>query len=98
MLGCKRAKCFRERPTVSNPRSSSLRTSSEASDHMKPIILLIGKNGQVGGELLRLLPQLGEMVALGLDQLDLSNPTDIPQVNTKSYAATHRQCARTYGC
>jgi dTDP-4-dehydrorhamnose reductase len=44
---------------------------------MKPIILLTGKNGQVGGELMRLLPQLGEMVALGRDQLDLSNPTDI---------------------
>jgi len=44
---------------------------------MKPIILLIGRNGQVGAELLRLLPQLGEVVALGHDQLDLSNPTDI---------------------
>jgi dTDP-4-dehydrorhamnose reductase len=44
---------------------------------MKPVILLTGKNGQVGGELLRLLPQLGEVVALGRNQLDLSNPTDI---------------------
>ncbi len=44
---------------------------------MKPVILLIGKNGQVGAELLRLLPQLGEVVALGRDQLDLSNPADI---------------------
>lgn len=46
---------------------------------MKPVILLTGKNGQVGAELLRLLPQLGEVVALGHDQLDLSNPTDIYQ-------------------
>src|SRR6266853_486302 len=44
---------------------------------MKPVILLTGKNGQVGGELLRLLPELGEVVALGRNQLDLSNPTDI---------------------
>ncbi len=64
---------------------------------MKPAILLIGKNGQVGGELLRLLPQLGEVVALGHDQLDLSNPSDIchtirevrPQliVNAAAYTA-----------
>ena len=44
---------------------------------MRPLILLTGKNGQVGAELLGLLPQLGEVVALGHDQLDLSNPTDI---------------------
>src|SRR6266571_7741161 len=64
---------------------------------MKPAILLIGKNGQVGAELLRVLPQLGEVVALGHDQLDLSNPTDIcrtirevrPQVivNAAAYTA-----------
>ncbi len=46
---------------------------------MSPIILLFGKNGQVGGELLRLLPQLGEVVAFGRDQLDLSKPGDIRQ-------------------
>ncbi len=44
---------------------------------MKPVILLTGKNGQVGGELLRLLPEVGEVVAFGHDQLDLSNPSDI---------------------
>ena len=44
---------------------------------MRPLILLTGKNGQVGAELLRLLPQLGEVVAPGRDQLDLSNPSDI---------------------
>ncbi len=64
---------------------------------MKPVILLTGKNGQVGAELLRLLPQLGEVVALGHDQLDLSNPIDIcrtirevrPQliVNAAAYTA-----------
>jgi len=64
---------------------------------MKPIILLTGKNGQVGAELLRLLPQVGEVVAFGHDQLDLSNPADIrrtirevrPQliVNAAAYTA-----------
>lgn len=64
---------------------------------MKPVILLTGKNGQVGGELLRLLPQLGEVVAFGRDQLDLSKPDDIrrtirevrPQlvVNAAAYTA-----------
>ncbi len=64
---------------------------------MRPLILLTGKNGQVGGELLRLLPQVGEVVAFGRDQLDLSNPSDIrrtirevkPQliVNAAAYTA-----------
>jgi dTDP-4-dehydrorhamnose reductase len=64
---------------------------------MKPLILLTGKNGQVGAQLLRLLPQLGEVVGLGHDQLDLSNPADIsrtirevrPQliVNAAAYTA-----------
>ncbi|HXJ03622.1 MAG TPA: dTDP-4-dehydrorhamnose reductase [Candidatus Acidoferrum sp.] len=44
---------------------------------MKPVILLTGKNGQVGGELLRILPQLGEVAAFGRDQMDLSKPADI---------------------
>ncbi|HLZ12326.1 MAG TPA: dTDP-4-dehydrorhamnose reductase [Candidatus Acidoferrum sp.] len=67
---------------------------------MKPTILLTGKNGQVGGELLRLLPQVGEVVAFGRDELDLSNPADIrrsiqevrPQliVNAAAYTAVDR--------
>jgi dTDP-4-dehydrorhamnose reductase len=44
---------------------------------MKPKILLTGKNGQVGEELERLLPQLGGVVALGRQELNLSNPEDI---------------------
>jgi dTDP-4-dehydrorhamnose reductase len=44
---------------------------------MKLVILLTGKNGQVGGELLRRLPQLGEVVAPGREQMDLSKPDDI---------------------
>jgi dTDP-4-dehydrorhamnose reductase len=64
---------------------------------MKPVILLTGKNGQIGWELLRFLPQLGEVVALDRNQLDLSKPNDIsrtirevrPQliVNAAAYTA-----------
>ena len=44
---------------------------------MKPKILLTGKNGQVGAELQRFLPQLGEVIALGRQELDLSSPDDL---------------------
>jgi dTDP-4-dehydrorhamnose reductase len=64
---------------------------------MKPIILLTGKNGQVGGRLLQLLPKVGEVVAPDREQLDLSKPVDIcrtiravrPQliVNAAAYTA-----------
>lgn len=47
---------------------------------MKPVILLTGKNGQIGSELLRLLPQLGEVVALDRNQLDLSRGGDIRRI------------------
>lgn len=67
---------------------------------MKPLILLTGKNGQVGSALLHLLPQAGEVAAFGHDQLDLSNPTAIcrtirevrPQliVNAAAYTAVDR--------
>lgn len=40
-------------------------------------ILLTGKNGQVGFELQRSLAVLGEVVAVGRDQLDLSDPEAI---------------------
>ncbi len=64
---------------------------------MKPVILLTGKNGQIGAELLRCLPQMGEVVALDREHLDLSKPDDIsraireirPQiiVNAAAYTA-----------
>ncbi len=47
---------------------------------MKPAILLIGNNGQVGRELHRMLPQLGELTSLGRSQLDLSKPEEIRSV------------------
>ena len=36
-------------------------------------ILLFGKNGQVGWELQRILPSLGQVIALDYDELDLTN-------------------------
>jgi dTDP-4-dehydrorhamnose reductase len=44
---------------------------------MRPAILLTGKNGQVGRGLERMLPQVGEVTALGRQQLDLSKPDEI---------------------
>src|SRR5258708_803807 len=97
MLGLERADCIRERRKVPNPDSGSPRTSSGASREMNPLILLTGKNGQVGAELLRLLREVGEVVPFGHDQLALSNHSDIrrrirevrPQliVNAAAYTA-----------
>ena len=47
---------------------------------MTPKILLTGKNGQVGHDLQRLLPRLGEVVALDRQQLDLARPDEIHRV------------------
>jgi dTDP-4-dehydrorhamnose reductase len=44
---------------------------------MKPRILLIGRNGQIGGELQRLLPRLGEVVAPDRREMDLSRPSEV---------------------
>jgi dTDP-4-dehydrorhamnose reductase len=47
---------------------------------MKPTILLTGKTGQLGSELSRLLPAIGEVIAPGRDALDLRDPASIRQV------------------
>jgi dTDP-4-dehydrorhamnose reductase len=47
---------------------------------MKPLILLIGKTGQLGRELLPLLPQLGELVALDRAQMNLEKRDEISRV------------------
>jgi dTDP-4-dehydrorhamnose reductase len=44
---------------------------------MRSRILLTGKTGQVGAELLALLPRLGEVVAFDRRELDLSNPDHV---------------------
>ena len=44
---------------------------------MNAKILLTGKDGQVGGELARLLPEIGDTIAVGRHQLDLAHPDQI---------------------
>jgi dTDP-4-dehydrorhamnose reductase len=44
---------------------------------MKPAILLIGSNGQVGRELSELLPRVGEVTALDRQGLDINQPGEI---------------------
>jgi dTDP-4-dehydrorhamnose reductase len=44
---------------------------------MKPKILLTGKNGQLGNDLHRVLPRLGDVVATDRRQLDLARPGEI---------------------
>jgi dTDP-4-dehydrorhamnose reductase len=67
---------------------------------MKPKILLIGTNGQVGRELNGMLPRVGELTALDRSRLDLSKPEEIrnairavrPQwiVNAAAYTAVDK--------
>jgi dTDP-4-dehydrorhamnose reductase len=47
---------------------------------MKPTILLTGKTGQLGCELYRLLPTLGEVIAPERDELDLRDQEKIRQI------------------
>ena len=64
---------------------------------MKPTILLTGKTGQVGSELYRLLPELGDVIAPGRHELDLLDPHQIREIvrnvrphliiNTAAYTA-----------
>jgi RmlD substrate binding domain len=43
---------------------------------MKPAILLIGPNGQVGRELNSTLPRIGEVTTLDRQRLDLTQPEE----------------------
>jgi dTDP-4-dehydrorhamnose reductase len=47
---------------------------------MRPTILLTGKTGQLGSELNRLLPKLGELIAPERKELDLLDPERIRQI------------------
>jgi dTDP-4-dehydrorhamnose reductase len=51
---------------------------------MKPKILLTGKTGQLGSELNRLLPKLGEVIAPERKELDLRRPDKIPDLMRKT--------------
>jgi len=44
---------------------------------MRPAILLIGSNGQVGRDLSEILPRIGEVTALDRQRLDLTQPEEI---------------------
>ena len=47
---------------------------------MRPTILLTGKTGQLGSELSRLLPKLGEVISPERNELDLREPEKIRQI------------------
>jgi dTDP-4-dehydrorhamnose reductase len=47
---------------------------------MKPVILLVGKNGLVGRQLARFLPSVGGVIAMGRQQLDVTKPDEIRRV------------------
>ncbi len=67
---------------------------------MKHRILLTGRHGQVGWELERMLPQVGEVFAFGREELDLADPDQIREkvrlvkptiiVNAAAYTAVDR--------
>jgi len=67
---------------------------------MKPAILLIGTNGQVGRELIKTLPRVGDVTPLDRQRLDLTQPEDIRHairnfrpaliVNAASYTAVDK--------
>lgn len=67
---------------------------------MRPRILLIGKNGQIGYELERVLSSVGELHSLGRQQLDISNESDLRDsirqtkpdvlINAAAYTAVDR--------
>ena len=64
------------------------------------IILLLGKNGQLGGELQKTLAPLGKLVAMDFEDLDLSQPKEIREtvqriaphliVNAAAYTAVDK--------
>ena len=60
-------------------------------------ILLTGRNGQVGWELERTLPALGELIATDRSTLDLADADGDPPRVARGEARPDRQCRRLYG-
>ena len=67
---------------------------------MKPTILLLGTNGQIGRELNRILPRISDVTALDRSRLDISKPNEIRRairtfrpewiINAAAYTAVDR--------
>jgi dTDP-4-dehydrorhamnose reductase len=49
-------------------------------DMARPVILLLGANGQVGSELRRTLPAIGSVVALDVPEVDFSQPESLREI------------------
>ena len=97
---------IREGCEVAETLGDSAGDPSKIRGTLKPKILLIGKNGQVGSALVACLPQLGEVIALDRHQLDLMNPGDIrdairkvhPTLIVNAAAYTAVDLAETENC
>jgi hypothetical protein len=78
--GCFASSAFTERRQESETRRRPTAISAAILASMKSTILLTGKTGQLGSELNRLLPRLGEVIAPERSELDLRDPETIQQV------------------
>src|SRR5713226_5774514 len=79
-LGCVESGAFAKRRQESETRLRAATISAAILVQMKPTILLTGKTGQLGSELNRLLPKLGEVIAPDRKDLDLREPEKICQI------------------
>src|SRR6266478_2273557 len=79
-LGYVESGAFAERRQKSETRRRAAAISATILAQMKPAILLTGKSGQLGSELDRLLPKLGEVIAPERNELDLRDPEKLRQI------------------
>src|SRR6266436_3427982 len=79
-LGRVESSAFAKRRQKSQARERPAAVLAAIRAQMKPTILLTGKTGQLGSELNRLLPKLGEVIAPERSELDLREPETIRQV------------------
>src|SRR5713226_6209192 len=78
-LGCVESGAFAKRRQESETRLRAATISAAILAPMKHTILLTGKTGQLGSELNRLLPKLGQVIAPDRTELDLREPEQIRQ-------------------